>query len=97
MPTVRKNKLTGAANRDTVVVRVSEKTRAAAEQLALEHDTTMTRIFAEAVERLRRHYILKETNERYAELRDDPEAWAEIKAERELWDSTLSDGLEGLE
>ena len=97
MPTTRRNKADHATNRDTVVVRVTEKTRATAEQLAQEHGTTMTRVFAEAVERLRRYYILKETNERYAELRDDPEAWAEIKAERDLWASTLSDGLEGLE
>jgi hypothetical protein len=78
----------------STTIRVSEKTRDTAHDLARNVGVPMAEIVERAIEQYRRQLILDAANVQYAALRADPAAWAEIEAERALWDATLADGLE---
>lgn len=79
----------------SVMVRVSDETRAALGYLAKEMNEPMQQVLAKAVEAYRRQRILQQTNAAYEAIRSDPHAWQDILDERTEWDVTLADGLEG--
>ena len=77
----------------TSMIRVSEETRRAIQELT-RGVSTMQEVVARAVEDLRRKEFLERANEEYAALRKDPAAWADEQEERRAWDKTTADGLE---
>jgi predicted transcriptional regulator len=74
-------------------VRITDDTRAALRQLAIETNQPMQEILAKAVEAYRRQRILELANAVYAALSEDPSAWQSETDERALWDGTLADDL----
>jgi predicted transcriptional regulator len=52
-----------------------------------------TKVMHQALQQLRRSFILDATNNAYAALKNDKQAWASEMAERAELDSALADGL----
>ena len=77
-----------------VTMRVGKETHKALKEMAGERGVPMTELLDEVVDKMRRHALVQQINEDYAQLRQDPKAWAEELEERREWDCTLLDGLE---
>lgn len=76
------------------MIRVSDDTHRMLRELSSEMGESMQDLVAEAVDQLRRRWILHQTNAAYAVIQDDPERWAQELADRAEWDTTLADGLD---
>jgi predicted transcriptional regulator len=76
----------------STTIRVPEPTRETLRELSRQSGEPISVLVAKAVERLRREYFLKATNQAFASLHEDPEAWQDELAERAEWEQTLSDG-----
>ena len=78
----------------TRVMRISEESYDALEQMAEQEQMPASTLLDEAVRRLRQELYARRFNDAYAKLREDPVAWAEEEAERRAWDGVIADGLD---
>ena len=85
---------TKAGTMATATVRISESTRAALRELAIQADEPMSRVLEKAIAHYRESLYWDRVDAAYAALKADPVAWAEELDERAVWDVTLQDGLE---
>jgi hypothetical protein len=74
-------------------VRINSETHLMLKLLAKVRGQSMPDVLDEAVEMLRRHLLLEETNQAYVALQDDSKAWKRELAERAAWDASLADDL----
>lgn len=73
-------------------VPIGDRQHKVLKDLSAQTDRPMADLLSEAIEDLRRKFILEATNEAYRVLREDQQAWADEMAERELWDNaTVAD------
>jgi predicted transcriptional regulator len=79
----------------TTTIRVAVSDRDAAQELATRTGRTQMEIVHEALELYRRHQLLADMNQGFAELRRDAPAWNEEMVERDVWDITLGDATGG--
>lgn len=76
----------------TVMIRVDERVRDTAAQLARDQNTTIAEVVSAAIERARRDHFWDRVHAGYAAL--SPEELAEDAAERAMMDGSLADGLD---
>lgn len=74
--------------------RISEKGRAALQELSAKTGRPQQEVLDEAIEAFVRASFLEQLNQAFAELRADPIAWQEELAERAAWEVTASDGAD---
>ena len=79
----------------TTTIRVAISDRDLAQELATRANRSQMEIVHEALELYRRHRLLAEMNQGFAELRRDANAWSEEMVERDVWDITLGDATGG--
>lgn len=73
-------------------VRIGPGEHQALKTMAEETQRSMAELMSEAIENLRRKFIIDATNNAYRELRQDQSAWAEEINHRSQWErSTISD------
>ena len=76
-----------------VMLRISERTRAALRQLAEERGEPMSRVVEELVEAARADQFFSAADHAYSRLREEPGAWQEELDERSAWEQASADGL----
>jgi hypothetical protein len=79
----------------TTTIRVAISDRDTAQELAKQTGRSQMEIVHEALELYRRHQLLADMNQGFAELRRDTDAWEEETVERDVWDVTLGDATGG--
>jgi hypothetical protein len=79
----------------TTTIRVAITDRDIAQELATQAGRSQMEIVHEALELYRRHRLLVDMNQGFAELRRDADAWDEEMVERDVWDITLGDATGG--
>jgi hypothetical protein len=79
----------------TTTIRVAIVDRDLAQELAERANSSQMEVVHEALELYRRHRLLAEMNQGFADLRRDTEAWSEEMVERDVWDVTLGDATGG--
>lgn len=79
----------------TTTIRIAIADRDIAQELATRANRSQMEIVHEALELYRRHRLLAEMNQGFADLRRDADAWSEEMVERNVWDVTLGDATGG--
>lgn len=77
----------------SVMMRVSARSRETLRELAAQTGQSMQSMIDEAVELYRRQRFLEAVNAAYTPLRQHAETWRAIEQERSEWDMALGDGL----
>ena len=78
----------------SVMMRVSARSRDTLRELAAQTGEPMQRMIDEAVELYRRRRFLEEVNTAYRSARHNAQTWQAVEQERSEWEATLEDGLD---
>lgn len=82
-----------ARQRKDTTVRLDRETAMKVAKMAEDAHVSKQRVLTDAVENLRRQWLLEQTNAAYAALRANPEEMAALAEERALYEGALGDIL----
>ena len=71
----------------TQTVRISAADHVALTELARSTGKSISTVLSEAIQKMQRNELLRQTNDAYLRLKQDSEAWVEESQERRLWEN----------